>query len=155
MRLKQLEMILQRVEGFDSPSARREQYGTPATLAARLLYHAMMKGDIREKRVLDLGCGTGILSIGAFILGASAVLGVDIDEKAVESARRNADMLGVEPEFITGDIGDPKVRKALGPCDIYDRTGPAQTVERASGARIHAKRAFGKSHRNTLRFEQL
>ena len=124
MRLKQLEMILQRVEGFDSPSARREQYGTPAPLAARLLYHAMMRGDIREKRVHDLGCGTGILSIGAFLLGASAVTGVDIDGKAVESARQNADKLGVEPVFITGDIGDQHVRKTLGPCDTVVMNPP-------------------------------
>jgi len=136
MRLKQLEMKLQRVEGFDSPSARREQYGTPASLAARLLYHAMMRDDIIGRRVHDLGCGTGILSIGALLLGASAVKGVDIDEKAVESAQKNAEIIGVKPEFVTGDICEQEVRAALGPCDTVVMNPPF-------GAQVaHADRPF-------------
>ena len=59
MKLKNLEMMLQRLAGFSRPQAALEQYQTPAPLAARLLYHALMKGDIEGKRVCDLGCGTG------------------------------------------------------------------------------------------------
>lgn len=136
MRLKQLEMLLQQVGGFSSPSAKWEQYGTPAPLAARLLYHAMMRGDITERRVHDLGCGYGILSIGADILGASVVKGVDIDKNAVESARQNARKLGAEPEFIAGDIRDRKVWSILGPCDTVVMNPPF-------GAQVaHADRPF-------------
>ena len=46
MKLKHLEMTLQRLAGFSSPRAALEQYQTPAPLAARLLYPALMKGDI-------------------------------------------------------------------------------------------------------------
>jgi len=74
MKLKQLEMILQRVGGFPRPQAALEQYQTPAPLAARLLYHALMKGDIEGKQVCDLGCGTGILAIGAALLGRNRLL---------------------------------------------------------------------------------
>ena len=65
MKLKQLEMTLQRLAGFSRPRAALEQYQTPAPLAARLLYHALMKGDIGGKSVCDLGSGTGVLAIGA------------------------------------------------------------------------------------------
>ncbi|MCX7614678.1 MAG: 50S ribosomal protein L11 methyltransferase [Clostridiales bacterium] len=42
------------------------------------------------ERILDLGCGSGILSIGALLLGASSALGVDIEENAVAVAQKNA-----------------------------------------------------------------
>ena len=96
MKLKQLEMTLQRLAGFSRPRAALEQYQTPAPLAARLLYHALMKGDIEGKRVCDLGCGTGILAIGAALLGAASVTGVDIDERALAVARENADLLDAD-----------------------------------------------------------
>jgi putative methylase len=96
MKLRTLEMKLQRLEGFSRPQAALEQYQTPATLAARLLYHALMKGDIAGKRVFDLGCGTGVLAIGAALLGAASVTGVDIDKRALAVARKNADLLGME-----------------------------------------------------------
>ena len=104
MKLKQLEMTLQRVRGFSRPQAALEQYQTPAPLAARLLYHALMKGDIAGKAVCDLGCGTGIIAIGAALLGAERVTGVDIDEGALAVARENADLLGVEVTFLSADI---------------------------------------------------
>jgi len=79
MNLRQLEMRLERLQGFERPTARLEQYQTPAPVAARLLHHAAMQGAIEGRRVCDLGCGTGILACGAALLGASAVTGVDID----------------------------------------------------------------------------
>ena len=76
MKKKQLEMILERLEGFSRPSFQREQYATPATVAAEMLFLAAMHEDLGT--VCDLGCGTGILAIGAALLGARAV-GVEID----------------------------------------------------------------------------
>ena len=52
-----------------------------------------MKGDIEGKVVCDLGSGTGVLAIGASLLGAASVKGVEIDEKAVAyrtGERRNS-----------------------------------------------------------------
>ncbi|HPA98516.1 MAG TPA: 50S ribosomal protein L11 methyltransferase, partial [Methanothrix sp.] len=71
MKKKQLEMILERLEGFGRPSFQREQYATPATVAAEMLFLAAMHDDLET--VCDLGCGTGILAIGAALLGARAV----------------------------------------------------------------------------------
>lgn len=98
MKLRQLEMYLQKVQGFHSPVADLEQYMTPAPLAARLLHEAALAGDIEGMKVVDLGCGTGMLSIGAALLGAT-VIGIDIDEAALKIARKNAEAFGVDIEW--------------------------------------------------------
>ncbi len=68
MKKRKLEMILEKVKGFERPDVSREQYATPATVAAELLYFAFMNGDLAGS-VVDLGCGTGVLAIGASLLG--------------------------------------------------------------------------------------
>lgn len=136
MRLKQLEIQLEKIEGFPRPSPRWEQYQTPAPLAARLLFHAHSRGDIGGKRVCDLGCGTGILSIGALILGASQVTGYDIDEPALDTARKNAEKMHVGPVFIPGDISDPAFATTIRDFDTVIMNPPF-------GAQVlHADRPF-------------
>lgn len=101
MKKKQLEIMLERLAGFQNPSPAREQYITPAPVAAELLYLAYLRGELNK--VCDLGCGTGILAIGAALLGAKAV-GVDVDLEALKTARANASELGVYVEFVLGDV---------------------------------------------------
>jgi putative methylase len=101
MKKKQLEMMLERLEGFPNPSFKREQYATPASVAAEMLFLATMRGDMGV--VCDLGSGTGVLAIGAALLGAKAI-GVEIDAEALKVARRNAANLGVDVDFIRGDV---------------------------------------------------
>ncbi|HJH32174.1 MAG TPA: methyltransferase domain-containing protein [Methanosarcinaceae archaeon] len=113
MKQRKLEILLERVEGFDSPDVTLEQYATPAVLAAEMLHFAYMKGDITDT-VYDLGCGTGILAIGAKLLGAEKVIGFDSDEKALKIARKNSNIIGVDVEFVC--------------CDISKITGNAHTV---------------------------
>lgn len=136
MKLKQLEMALQRLAGFSRPKAALEQYQTPAPLTARLLYHALMKGDIVGKRVVDLGCGTGMLAIGAALLGAGSVTGLDIDEGALAVARENARLLDAEVTFLSADLRDGDCRERIGACDTVVMNPPfgAQTA--------HADRPF-------------
>ncbi len=55
-----------------------------------------------DYRVIDVGCGSGILSIAALKLGASKVLGVDIDIESVKNSRENADTNAVGEELILG-----------------------------------------------------
>lgn len=68
--------------------------------------------------VLDMGCGSGILSVVAALLGASHVIGADIDDKAAEVSRKNARLNGVEgkTEFFACDLceDDSCVRRSEG-----------------------------------------
>jgi putative methylase len=105
MRKQQIEILLSKIEDISEPDASLEQYSTPAGIAAEILYLAVAMGDIAGKRVIDLGCGTGTFAIGAALLGASAV-GVDIDERMIQLANKNASKLGVKVEFRTGDVKD-------------------------------------------------
>ena len=136
MRLNELERRLEAVKGFSSPSSRLEQYTTPASLAARLLFHAAMNGDIGGKRIGDLGCGTGILSIGAALLGACEVVGIDADENAIALARENAGRFGVEIRFLAGDAGDPDTFHRMGSCDTVVMNPPF------GAQKAHADRPF-------------
>ncbi|WNY27457.1 METTL5 family protein [Methanolapillus ohkumae] len=108
MKLKKLEMALEKAEGFVAPSLALEQYKTPAPLAASFLHMAYMSGDIEDKTVYDFGCGTGILSIGAALLSARQVTGFDIDKNAVVSAIKNAENLkaGDCVSFLEADVSD-------------------------------------------------
>ncbi|MDD1691284.1 MAG: METTL5 family protein [Methanoregula sp.] len=136
MKLKQLEMTLQRLAGFSRPQAALEQYQTPAPLAARLLYHALMKGDIEGKTVCDLGCGTGILAIGASLLGAASVTGVDIDEGALAVARENAALLDAEVTFTALDLREGRCQERIGACDTAIMNPPF------GAQKAHADRPF-------------
>ena len=103
MKQRKLEILLEKVRGFEKPNITLEQYPTPALLAAEMLHFAFMKGDL-EGTVYDLGCGTGMLAIGAAVLGAEKVVGFDSDPGALEIARENAEMIGVDVEFECKDI---------------------------------------------------
>lgn len=106
MKKRELEIRLQAVRGFESPSAQLEQYMTPATIAADMLFEAYSRGDIRDLKVMDLGCGTGMLSIGAALLGAGMVVGFDTDPDALRIAEANAWDLGADISFSRARIDE-------------------------------------------------
>jgi putative methylase len=136
MKLRHLEMTLQRISGYSHPRAALEQYQTPAPLGARLLYHALMKGDIEGKTVCDLGCGTGVLAIGASLLGAGYVKGVDSDPDAVRRAEENAAQHDVHVEFIVADVRDAALSGRIGSCDTVIMNPPF------GAQKVHADRPF-------------
>ncbi|PRP80636.1 methyltransferase-like protein 5-like [Planoprotostelium fungivorum] len=105
MRLRELESILQKVKPFEKPNVELEQYPTSPHLAAQCLFAIQeIFGDIEDKNVLDLGCGPAILSIGACVLGASNVFGVDLDESALEIARENCEEIEADVELFHHDV---------------------------------------------------
>ena len=136
MKLKKLEMALQRLAGFPRPRAALEQYQTPAPLAARLLYHALMKGDIEGKVVCDLGSGTGVLAIGAALLGAKHVTGIDIDHNATGVAEENAVLAGANVEFLVADVRHTSLSDRIGTCDTVIMNPPF------GAQKAHADRPF-------------
>ena len=102
-----LEKAISKIEPHPAPKAYLEQYTIPADVAAEILYMATyVYDDVIDKTVLDMGCGTGRLAIGAALLGAKETFGVDIDTLAVKAAQKNAEKLNAKKKthWITGDI---------------------------------------------------
>ena len=100
----QLKRKLSQVEDFDDPKISMEQYVTPAHLATDLVFTAYMQEDL-EGEVVDLGTGTGMLAVGAALLGAE-VTAVEKDEEALKVAKENAEKLGVSEkiDFVLSDV---------------------------------------------------
>ncbi|MBI5002768.1 RsmD family RNA methyltransferase [Candidatus Woesearchaeota archaeon] len=86
---KQLAIQLSKLAVFEKPKLKLEQYPTDSEVASIILWDALMKGDIVGKKVADLGAGTGILGIGALLLGAEQVYFIEKDSDAVAILRQN------------------------------------------------------------------
>lgn len=86
---KELAVFLSKLRTFSIPNVKLEQYPTDSEIASDILWTAHLQGDIEDKTVADLGCGTGILGIGALILGAKHVTFLDVDEHALTTLRKN------------------------------------------------------------------
>jgi putative methylase len=106
MKKKDLEIELEKVPKFEDPDPSLEQYLTPAAIAADVLFEAYANGDIKGLKVMDLGCGTGMLSIGSWMLGAGAVVGYDVSQKAIDLAAAHASSIGAGISFMYSDIND-------------------------------------------------
>ncbi|KAH9282414.1 Methyltransferase-like protein 5 [Echinococcus granulosus] len=123
---KKLYMKLQNLESFSVPKQYLEQYPTSARVAGNLLFIlALSTGDIlfdiqtrhgaiEDKIVGDLGCGPGILALGAHLLGASFVVGFDIDEDAIADFQGNLENF---PQESSGAIN-------LVQCDVTSLSPP-------------------------------
>jgi len=78
-------------------------------LCLELLEKSLNKGD----NLLDMGCGSGILSIGAMLLGAGNAVGVDIEENAAVTAMENAEKNHISPDvyktYYGNILGDEKL----------------------------------------------
>lgn len=84
--------------------------------------------------VIDVGCGSGVLSFVAARLGARRVIGCDLSPVAVEAARKNAERLGLEDrtEFREGDLFEP-VRDVRAQVVIGDVSGIPDEIARVAG----------------------
>lgn len=142
MKKKELEILLEKLADLSDPDAEKEQYSTPATVASELLHFAFMNADIEDRTVYDLGCGNGILGIGAKLLGAKYVVGIDNDLRAIEVARANSERMGVVVDFYS--------------CDVQEVEGKTDTVvmnppfgaqrENRHADRIFLQKAFELAH---------
>ena len=93
-------------------------FGTGSHATTRMCLAALEHCAAPGKRVLDLGCGSGILGIGALLLGCDSVAGCDIDPKAPEVAEANAALNGLHADrfrVCAGDVlADAPMRASLG-----------------------------------------
>jgi putative methylase len=102
-----LERFLAQIKSNPTPNVKLEQYTLSVSTAAMMLHLAAYTcGNIQGKRVLDLGCGTGRLALGAAFLGAESAVGVDIDKQAVSIAHESSANLGFKTtvDWVAGDI---------------------------------------------------
>ncbi|OXU29862.1 hypothetical protein TSAR_003032 [Trichomalopsis sarcophagae] len=95
----------QRAALANAQAASFEQYATSPHIASRMLYVAQTQfEDIEDCNVADLGTGCGILSIGAFLLGAAQVTGFDIDLNALSICAENCEELEAPIEMICCNV---------------------------------------------------
>ena len=97
------------VAGFEDPKAPLEQYHTPPELAAHIVHVADLQGDVEGRTVVDLGCGTGMLALGAALRGPERVVGVDVDPAPLSTAGENERRVGatVDLSWVRADATRP------------------------------------------------
>ena len=133
MKQRQLEMLLEKIPKPASPIPRLEQYITPAPIAADAIFTAYQWGNIQDKNIVDLGCGTGRLAVGAYLMGAKKVQGIDVDPQVIKEAQENAGKNNYSIEFNAQDIKDVQTN-----CDTVLMNPPFG----AQKSNLHADRKF-------------
>ncbi len=106
-------------------------FGTGTHETTRLCLEALEKYTFPGARMLDVGCGSGILSVAGLLLGARHATGIDIDELAVKSSVENARRNQVEDRY-TGIHGN-LAEKAEGVYDIITANIVADAIILLSG----------------------
>lgn len=93
-------------------------FGTGQHNTTQLCLELIEKYICKNDKMLDLGCGSGILSIGGIILGAKSAYAVDIEENAVKIASENAEKNNISADVYTAECGnvicDENLRKRIG-----------------------------------------
>ena len=103
---KQLEIELSKIiDDFKEPKIKFEQYMTPPEIAAFMIHYAWMRGKIENKKIIDIGAGTGMLGIGAAFLGGNVTM-IEIDKDAFEILKNNVAKTDHEIRLINKNIFD-------------------------------------------------
>jgi predicted RNA methylase len=88
--VKSLENMISKLEGFTSPKVNLEQYSTDSHVASRMCYLIETEfSAIKDKIILDLGCGTGALSLTSSLLDPLIIFSADIDKEVFPVFKRN------------------------------------------------------------------
>ncbi|MCS7123310.1 MAG: METTL5 family protein [Candidatus Aenigmarchaeota archaeon] len=109
---KKLSMFLSRLKKIEDPKYWLEQYSLTPEVAAEILLIAFLNNDIKNKIIIDLGCGNGILTIGAKKLGAKFCIGIDIDKECIRTALENSKKFK-KIFYVVGDIKNLFLKKRV------------------------------------------
>lgn len=90
-----------------------QSFGHGEHPTTRLCLRALERHVTAGQRVLDVGCGSGVLALAAKALGAEAVTAIDIDPAAIEASHRNADANG-----LAIDVTSTTLDQVVGPFDL-------------------------------------
>lgn len=126
------------VAGFEDPNVSLEQYRTPPELSAHLIHTADLQGDVEDHLVVDLGCGTGMLALGAALRGPTRVVGVDVDPAPLATATENERKVATASavEWVRADATEPPL------CPDEPTTVVMNPPFGAQRGNEHADRAF-------------
>jgi len=119
---KRLEIVLSQLKKTENPEAGLEQYTIPGNVAAQMINTAYLQGDIKNKKILDLGCGTGRLTIGSVLMGAKGAIGIDITEDVLKTAKENVNIA----EGLTNQKIKDKIKFVKK--DVKDWKGKVDTI---------------------------
>lgn len=147
---KELISIIQNTETFTNPKIDLEQYCIDASCAVDIIYYAGFEfNDIEESIIIDLGAGTGRLSIGSALFNALYVLSVDIDMNALNILRKNILPLELDQVIfpICADIEYFEISRRLIPKNMKVTTimNPPFGVQTKFADRAFLKKAFSFS----------
>ena len=136
-----LAVDLSKLKAFESPKVRVEQYAMDSEIGAEVLWNAFLFGDIDGKVIVDLGCGTGILGIGALLLSAKKVFFVDNDENALNIAKENLSSIKSESSyrkksvFIEKNVNNVDLNNDFeGKCDVVIQNPPFGVKDKGADA---------------------
>ena len=133
-----------------NPKIELEQYCIDAQSAVDIVYFAGVEfNDIKNQLVIDLGAGTGRLSIACAYLQASYILSVDIDMNALRILKKNVNGLGLEAIIlpICSDINHFEIVRQLFPKELRITTieNPPFGVKKKTADRFFLQKAFNFS----------
>jgi len=111
---KALEIELEKTKELVKPRKELEQYTTPASIAADMIWEEAARGS-GARLVVDLGAGTGRLCLGAAKFLSRECVAVEIDDEQLKVFLENAELLGVtsSSNAIRGDVTALPLRRGL------------------------------------------
>ncbi len=101
-----LAILLSKLGVFEAPKLKSEQYITDSEIAADVLWQAYYLENIENKTIADLGSGTGILGLGALLLGAKKVFFIENDKNSIQTTKENL-------KFLEEETGIKLAKKAI------------------------------------------
>ncbi len=143
MDIKGIGILISQLEGFRNPKLSLEQYETDGNTVTLLISEAL--SDILGRDIIDMGCGTGFLTIALSLAGARFVVGVDIDIEALRIAQRNIksirEITSISFEnthFICADVCSFNLKRRFDVCVM----NPPFGIRKKGMDRIFLKKAF-------------
>ena len=152
MKLKSLISDLESVESFSNPKEYLEQYQTSPQIAGEMFHYISQNYELKDYKIADLGCGTGILGIAAALCGCENVFLFDIDEDAIDIAKQNVQNLNLENniQLMVVDIHTLKDWQTLNKYFDLVITNPPFGIRSEKGADIEFLKTASKLSNNTI-----
>ncbi|MBU5682420.1 MAG: methyltransferase [Candidatus Aenigmarchaeota archaeon] len=98
MKKKELEVILSNLKSFENPKVELEQYETPSDLISEIVNELNLMNLIRNKKILEIACGTAKFSIALSFFNPKLIFAFDIDKDAIKIAKENYEKIKNEYE---------------------------------------------------------